>query len=201
MIQDKIERFSIDKSRINDGGSHDLAGQPIPIESRFVPDGQRTRLIVHGSGHAAGFGLGYHGPDTKSRRYQGGPLEKGPYAYAFGHASVIDDRGGTRAELERSKAAGSLVECCLGDELEIDGNVFKIAAAPNNNIRLDLVEETEKPHHLSRMQAEALDGLYRALSIANGTGLLDVLKSLENPSHIDNFCEIVSYLMGNHKTH
>lgn len=58
----------------------------------------------------------------------GGAVERteGPWAYVFGLASVIDNAGGTGAEIARNRAAGVELHAEVGDLLEIEGVVYRI---------------------------------------------------------------------------
>lgn len=93
----------------------------------------------------AGFGLGFVPEGYEARQVDQGPMVPGPWAYAYGHASVLCDSGGTKSELERAEADKLLYHADLGDILELDGVLFKIEKTHNRNIKLvnvaDYVED------------------------------------------------------------
>jgi hypothetical protein len=104
-----------------------------------------ARILVAGVQWGAGFMVGAIARDGMARKICKGPMVRGPWAFAFGVAAVIDTRGGTARELEEAKKAGLLIEAALGDELEINKGVYRIGRAPNDNIALELVEDLERP--------------------------------------------------------
>lgn len=89
--------------------------------------GGELRLLVEGARWTPGFGLGYVDASGEARRTHGGPKLPGPYAYAFGIAGVIDNHGGTAAEIEKAEAEGLIVRCAVGDTLVMpDGERFLV---------------------------------------------------------------------------
>lgn len=104
-------------------------------QGEAVPHGKDAVVLVTGQ-NAAGFGLGFVPEGFQARQFQGGPLVPGPWAYAYPKAGVIDNFGGTGAELERAKSENRLYEVAVGDYLEINGVRFEVRAAPNRNIKL-----------------------------------------------------------------
>lgn len=84
----------------------------------------QVRLLVKGSRWTPGFQLGYCPPTATCRRTTGGPVLPGPYAYSYGVPAVIDNHGGTRAEIDQAKANGTLIEAEAGDYIEIQGVTF-----------------------------------------------------------------------------
>ena len=76
--------------------------------------------------------------DGCSRREFQGPILPGPYAAPFGLATVIDNYGGTGAEIRRNEAAGleHLVE--EGDLVRIDGYTHTVRIS-GGYLYLDLV--------------------------------------------------------------
>lgn len=105
------------------------------------------RIMVRGQS-GVGFALGYVPPTASARKVTGGPLVSGPWCYAVGLCAVIDNYGGSRAEIDQSRARGSLIECEAGDLLEIDGNRYSITFARNGadraNLSLELVGPVER---------------------------------------------------------
>ena len=103
---------------------------------------------MNGSRNYPGFGLGYVGPDGECRREHGGPIVPGPYAYAYGLCGVIDNHGGTGAEIARERAAGQVLEVEPGDVLVLpDGTAWTVdflrqgSWVDLHNIRLTQLEE------------------------------------------------------------
>jgi hypothetical protein len=97
-----------------------------------------------------GTSLGRHSitftdPTSATREVAGGPLVPGPRAGAYGKCSVIaaNPVHGTWGEIQRNKAAGAEISASVGDELVIFGYVFRIDRAPNRNISLALVDDSE----------------------------------------------------------
>ena len=76
--------------------------------------------------------------DGCSRRVYQGPVLPGPYAAPFELATVIDNDGGTGAEIRRNEAAGleHLVE--TGDLVRIDGYLHFIRIS-QGHLYLDIV--------------------------------------------------------------
>ena len=64
--------------------------------------------------------------DGRSRREFQGPVLPGPYAAPFGLATVIDNYGGTGAEIRRSEAAGLEYLVEAGDRVRIDGYLYTV---------------------------------------------------------------------------
>lgn len=95
-----------------------------------------TRLIVSDVAHWPGFHVGFIPPGSTARQVHEGPLVAGPWCYTFGISGVIDNRGGTRAELDQARDAGLLVEAMLGDVIEVCGYEYRIEADHNHNIKL-----------------------------------------------------------------
>lgn len=76
--------------------------------------------------------------DGLSRRVFQGPILPGPYAAPFELATVIDNDGGTGAEIRRNEAAGleHLVE--TGDLVRIDGHLHFVRIS-QGHLYLDIV--------------------------------------------------------------
>ena len=63
----------------------------------------------------------------EARKVDGGPMEPGPWAFAFGQCGIIDTRGGTGRLMQEERAEGLLVEAAIGDVLITDeGNAYRI---------------------------------------------------------------------------
>ena len=91
-------------------------------EGKFRTPG---RIIIEGAENGPiGYGLGFVDATTECRREQGGPILPGPYAYLFGLAAVIDNYGGTGAEIKRE--GDLVVRCAPGDLLDIGGVIYEV---------------------------------------------------------------------------
>jgi len=86
------------------------------------------------------YGLGLVPAGVAARQVTNGPFVEGPWAYAYRLAGVLDNRGGSRAESDRRVADGKETLFEMGDRLVIGGYVFKTEPAPNNNMKLTLVD-------------------------------------------------------------
>lgn len=85
-----------------------------------------NRLIVEGM-KGSGYCVGEIRKGETGRKEDGGPLVPGPWAFAFGLATVIDNHGGTQREIDEQRADGLLVEAQLGDVvITDDGNAYRI---------------------------------------------------------------------------
>lgn len=73
------------------------------------------------SGGPGGWSVGGWNAEGEARLVFRGPMVKGPFAYVFGRAGVIDNHGGTKGEQERKAAEGLLFNVAAGDTLVIDG--------------------------------------------------------------------------------
>lgn len=76
---------------------------------------QEHRLLVNGSAWSPGFGVGYIDSDLWLNQGEGLPTRKGPDLYGYGIAGVIDNYGGTGAELDRAEAAGRIIRADIDD--------------------------------------------------------------------------------------
>jgi len=86
-------------------------------------------LRIAGSSRAGGpggWGIGGWNEDGEGRLVFEGPMVKGPVAYAFGLAGVIDNHGGTGAEHARAADNGLLFDVSEGDTLVIDGTEYTL---------------------------------------------------------------------------
>lgn len=83
-----------------------------------------TRFTIKGT-HCWS-GLGYVAKGDTGRKVYQGPLVEGPWAYGFGLSLCIDNHGGTRAEQERLREQGLLIEVEGGEQVEIDGTLYEV---------------------------------------------------------------------------
>jgi hypothetical protein len=72
-------------------------------------------------------GIGYVAAGATGRKEFGGPMVEGPWAYGFGLCHVIDNRGGTGAEMDRLRADGLLFEVAGGELIEVAGTLYEVA--------------------------------------------------------------------------
>lgn len=98
--------------------------------------------------------VGYVDETGTCRRVFEGPILPGPYAFAFGLATVIDNHGGTAAEADRNRAAGTEYDVEHGDRLVLGTNVFRVEVNRYREVRL--VHEYDA--------ATVTDGLARLLA-------------------------------------
>lgn len=118
-----------------------------PIGGEYDPNARDNKgywekaTLKVGTLNYAGFGLGFVPEGYQARQVTQGPMVPGPWAYAYGHASVLCDSGGTKSELERAAAEELLYYADLGDILELDGVLFKIEKTHNRNIKLVNIED------------------------------------------------------------
>lgn len=94
---------------------------------RTPHDTPALRILIAGSAHTPGFIVGYIEATGECRQVHGGPIEPGPYAYAFGASGVISGDGrGTGWEQDQADA-GLLIRAEVGDRLVMpDGQTFEI---------------------------------------------------------------------------
>jgi hypothetical protein len=64
---------------------------------------------------------------ASGRKVDGGPLVPGPWAYVYELAGMIDNHGGTGAESDRMRAAGTEHDLVPGDVIRFDDCEYKIA--------------------------------------------------------------------------
>lgn len=108
-------------------------------------DDKTVRLMVVGQ-RGVGFGIGAVDEDLHRNLGPGLPTAPGPHVYAYGLSAVLDNHGGTRAEIAQARANGLLIQAEVGDMLEVDGNLWSIGwymadrvTADRHNVTLTLV--------------------------------------------------------------
>ena len=72
------------------------------------------------------FHVGHVAEGDEGRQVHGGPMVPGPWAYAFGLATVIDNHGGTAREIGDAKAAGLYLEVHDGQAIRVAGHVYEV---------------------------------------------------------------------------
>lgn len=108
----------------------------------------KGRVLVSDT-RGVGFGIGFIPAGHEARQVTGGPLVPGPWAYAYGLPAVIAQDGGTGTEIANERAAGLLIECAVGDLLNMQGHTFRITLAgtpqhpDRHNIKLTEVGDVE----------------------------------------------------------
>lgn len=66
------------------------------------------------------------GPLGECRRTFGGPVEPGPYLFAVARAIVIDNHGGTAAEMQRLRETGRVFHVEHGDHVDVNGATYVV---------------------------------------------------------------------------
>lgn len=105
--------------------------------------------------------VGYVDATGTCRRVFEGPILPGPYAFAFGLATVIDNHGGTGAEADRNRAAGTEYDVEPGDRLVLGTNVFRVDVDRYGDVTLA---------HVYDASLDADEGLARLLAAVEATG-------------------------------
>lgn len=100
---------------------------------------RQSRLLVAGSNNMAGWGLGGWTEEGVGRLTHGADVVKGPQAYTFPMAAVIDNHGGTGAELAREREAGTLYEAADGDVVILPGASYKIGVCKRGYVSLERI--------------------------------------------------------------
>jgi hypothetical protein len=73
------------------------------------------------------FGVGGIPKGQTGRKISQGPLVPGPWAFTFGLCTVIDNYGGTGAEIERNEKANREHAVLDGDIVVFDGRKYTVA--------------------------------------------------------------------------
>lgn len=87
-------------------------------------------VLIEGAtreGGPGGWGVGGWGIEGEGRLVHEGPMVKGPIAFLFGLASVIDRSGGTGRINSKAEAEGRLFRVKAGDDLVIDGVTYRLS--------------------------------------------------------------------------
>lgn len=84
------------------------------------------RLLIAGSDDTAGWGVMQVAAGDEGRRQHGGPMIPGPWADVWGMPGVIDNHGGSAADMRREDASGLLIRCEPGDVLVLDGERYTV---------------------------------------------------------------------------
>ena len=124
------------------------------------------------------FNVGHVPVGEESRKEFGGPMVPGPWAYTYGLCSVIDNHGGTGAEIAKAKDEGRGLEVKDGDLLRVAGHVYTVRYSDwhrrGENLKLDAVKEEETKCR----KEKATNG---AWSITSGTTKGCNIKSSSRP--------------------
>jgi hypothetical protein len=125
------------------------AGVPWHDQGRWTTD--TVVVLPRRGGYGPRFGLGYLDDTATWNQGPHLPRKQGRDAFLFGLSSVIDNHGGTAAEMERLQARGLVVNAQLGDHLLIltghaalgvmaEKTLWKITADHSGHPRLQLVQ-------------------------------------------------------------
>jgi hypothetical protein len=102
--------------------THDL--RHLPATDKGYATSFPGRVVVAGAENAAGYGIGMIPAGHEARQEYAGPMIPGPWAFVYGLAGVIDNHGGTGAEMARETAAGSLFHVEAGDTLILSDDLM-----------------------------------------------------------------------------
>ena len=83
-----------------------------------------TKLTIKGS--YSWSGIGYVAKGETGRKEFNGPLVAGPWAYGFALCHVIDNHGGTGAEMDRLREQGLLHEVEGGERIRVAGTLYQV---------------------------------------------------------------------------
>jgi hypothetical protein len=113
--------------------------------ARYEGDPSRKiliRLFVEGARNIVGYRVGYVPRGCEARQIDGGPVVPGPWAFTYGCVAVIDNYGGSRAEIDGEEANGGVIRAKVGDRLVIDGVAYRIGFNPQGREWLTLTGES-----------------------------------------------------------
>ena len=99
-----------------------------PRRQEYRSDREVEHVLAAGHNR---FGVGFIPEGSEGRQVKYGPMVPGPWAFAFGLCSVIDNFGGTGAERKRNLAAGTEHDVEDGDSVTIDGVEFVVRVTRN----------------------------------------------------------------------
>lgn len=111
-------------------------------------DTRETRIVIKGNDETLRrrnsiierHGLGWVSRGDEARQVTHGPMVPGPWAYAYGLSTVIDNNGGSGRESQEALEAKTEHWFNYGDFIEINGIIYVIVKAPNQNIRFERVK-------------------------------------------------------------
>ncbi|MET0711080.1 MAG: hypothetical protein ABWZ30_01050 [Jiangellaceae bacterium] len=119
-----------------DGHDHDYHRVDIVVNVAQFPYQRRHHLL-------------FFGPEAVVRRSHQGPMVRGVYASAYGLSTVIDNYGGSGAEMERDRANNRVIDITLGDVVAFGEYMFVIERANNYNITLTRLAVGDLPGGLA----------------------------------------------------
>lgn len=105
---------------------------------RIEPYDQKTPATTLSTGRYR-FHVGHVPEGEEGRKEYGGPKVPGPWAYAFGLCTVIDNHGGTGLDIAKDKAAGLWLDVADGDEIEVAGHDYTVRFKNTRGEHIDLV--------------------------------------------------------------
>lgn len=114
-------------------------------------DGLKTEVVlvvneksrIGGGNVPTRYGVGGVAKGQKGRKEFGGPMIAGPWHYVFGLCTVIDNYGGTGAEMAEKRAANLVVEVELGEVILIDGIKYVIESTFNGVSKIEKTRRTK----------------------------------------------------------
>lgn len=99
------------------------------------------RMMVKGARNFVGYRVGFCRRGYSARQIDSGPLVPGPWAFTFGCAAILDNHGGSRAEMDGERANGLLIEATPGDVLTYDGESYRIEFHPQGREWIELKKQ------------------------------------------------------------
>lgn len=94
-------------------------------------DSLKCDMILVEKGTYNRFKIGGVPKGSEGRKEHGGELIPGPWHYIFGLCTVIDNHGGTGAEMDRARQQKLVLEVSPGDKLVIDGIEYTLVKTWN----------------------------------------------------------------------
>lgn len=109
--------------------THENTRHTIPmVPGHYGPASLRSNAVLTITGSYHRFGVGMVPEGESARQEFGGPMVPGPWAYTYGPmASVItaDPEHSTGAEMRRKAEAGLVFHVEDGDEVEVQGLLYR----------------------------------------------------------------------------
>lgn len=106
------------------------------IKTQRNGDSLECEVILAKKGGYERYKIGGVPKGCEGRKEHGGPMVAGPWHFIFGLASVIDNHGGTGAEMAKAREAGMVLDLAPGDRLVIDGLSYAFKASWNGVMEL-----------------------------------------------------------------
>lgn len=109
-----------------------------------VSDTLRSDIILKNMHSYDRYAVGGVPKGRSGRKENGGPLVPGPWHYMFGLCTVIDNYGGTGAEMAKARAENRVYDIEPGTKLEIDGLKYVIEKSWNGVLVLRPAKKAKK---------------------------------------------------------